>query len=84
MTQRRSWSGAAGHVVAECRGLSAELVSAFPNAGWRYTIGSRGPAQVRVRFTRTSGDDTSVAVDARCVAGVPHFWLPGGDGGGDD
>ncbi len=82
--QRRSWSGAAGHVVAECRGRAAELVSAFPNAGWRYVIGSRGPAQVRVRFVRTSGDDTSVAVDARCVAGVPHFWLPGGDGGGDD
>jgi hypothetical protein len=82
--QRRSWSGAAGHRVAECRGRSAELVSAFPNAGWRYAIGSRGPAQVRVRFTRTSGDDTSVAVDARCVAGVPHFWLPGNDGGGDD
>lgn len=81
--QRRSWSGAAGHVVAECRGPSAELVSAFPNAGWRYTIGSRGPAQVRVRFTRTGGDDTSVVVNARCMVGVPRFWLAG-DGGGDD
>ena len=82
--QRRSWSGAAGHVVAECRGRAAELVSAFPNAGWRYVIGSRGPAQVLVRFVRTSGDDTSVSVGARCVVGVPHYWLPGEGGGGDD
>lgn len=84
VVQRRSWSGAAGHVVAECRGRSAELVSAFPNPGWRYVIGSRGPAQVKVRFVRTSGDDTSVSVDARCVLGVPRFWLPGDGGGGDD
>ena len=71
-------------MVVECRGSSARLVSAFPNADWRYTIGSRGPAQVQVRFSRTVGDDKAVPVDAHCVAGVPHFWLPGDDGGGDD
>jgi len=80
--QRRSWSGAAGHVVAECRGGSAELVAAFPNAGWRYAIGSRGPAVVQVQFSRV-GEDRSVTVAARCVAGVPRFSAPRG-GGGDD
>jgi len=80
--QRRSWSGTSGHVVTECRGTSAELVAAFPNAGWRYMIGSRGPTLVQVRFAR-GGEDWSVTVDARCVSGVPQFSAPRG-GGGDD
>jgi hypothetical protein len=74
--QRRSWSGAAGHVVAECRGTAVHLVAAYPNAGWRYLIGSRGPGLMQVRFVRVGEDGRSVTVQARCVAGVPHFTLP--------
>lgn len=70
--QRRSWSGGAGHVVAECGGSAARLVSTFPGSGWRYTILDRGPAQVRVRFQRL-GEDHFVTVVARCVGGVPRF-----------
>ena len=81
--QRRSWSGSPGHVVAECRGPAAELVAAFPNAGWRYAIGSRGPTLVQVRFTRL-GEDRSVTVDARCVSGVPDFSAARGGVGGDE
>jgi hypothetical protein len=81
--ERRSWSGAAGHVAAECRGSSASLVSAFPSADWRYTVLSRGPVEVRVRFTKTVGDDKSGIVAARCVSGIPHFSLSG-DTRGDD
>jgi hypothetical protein len=74
--QRRSWSGTAGHVVAECRGTAVHLVAAYPNAGWRYLIGSRGPGLVQVRFVRVGEDGRSVTVQAACVAGVPHFTLP--------
>ncbi len=74
--QRRSWSGPAGHVVAECRGTAVHLVAAYPNAGWRYLIGSRGPGLVQVRFLRVGEGGRSVTVQARCVSGVPHFTLP--------
>ena len=80
--ERRSWNGTPGHVVAECRGSSVELVAAFPNAGWRYVIGSRGPALVQVRFTRI-GEDHPVAVTARCVSGVPTFAAVRSEAGDD-
>ncbi len=75
VAQRRSWSGTAGHVVAECRGPAAHLVAAYPNAGWRYLIGSRGPGLVQVRFVRVGEDARPVTVQATCVAGVPDFTL---------
>jgi hypothetical protein len=74
--QRSSWSGVAGHVVAECRGPAGHFVAAYPNTGWRYLIGSRGPALVQVTFVRPGEDGRSVTVQARCVSGVPHFALP--------
>jgi hypothetical protein len=74
--QRRSWSGAAGHVVAECRGPAVRLVAAYPNEGWRYLIGSRGPGLVQVRFTRVGEDGRWVTVQSQCVSGVPGFTLP--------
>jgi hypothetical protein len=82
--ERRSWSGNAGHVVAECSGSNVRLVAAFPNAGWRYAIVSRGPALVSVRFVHEVGDDNSVTVAARCLAGVPRFTAAPRGGGGDD
>jgi hypothetical protein len=80
--QRRSWSGAAGHVVAECRGPQVRLVSTFPGTGWRYTILDRGPVQVTVRFQRL-GEDRYVTVAARCVAGAPRFTTSDGAPGDD-
>ena len=82
--QRRSWSGSAGHVVAECVGTSVGLVTAFPNAEWRYAILGRGPTLVGVRFTRLGGDDRSVTLGARCVSGAPRFSETPSTGGGDD
>ena len=70
--RRESWSGTAGHVVAQCRGQIASLVSAYPNPGWGYAIESRGPSTVRVRFKR-SGEDRFVVVSARCLNGTPHL-----------
>jgi hypothetical protein len=75
VSQRRSWSGPPGHVVAECRGPAVHLVAAYPNAGWRYDIGSRGPELVQVRFVRVGEDGRSVTVEARCGSGVPDFTL---------
>jgi hypothetical protein len=69
-------------VVAECTGASARLVAAFPNAGWRYAVVARGPTLVSVRFVHEVGDDNSVTVAARCLAGVPRFTAP--PRGGDD
>jgi hypothetical protein len=79
VTQRRSWSGTAGHVIAECRSTEARLLSAYPNAGFRYQILARGPAAVSVRFLRP--DEDGIAVTARCVAGAPHFSTTGHEPG---
>jgi hypothetical protein len=80
--QRRSWSGVSGHVVAECRGPAVHLVAAYPNAGWRYVIGSRGPGLVQVRFLRV-GEDRTVTVQARCGSGVPDFTVSSHQPGDD-
>jgi hypothetical protein len=77
-----SWSGTAGHLVARCRGLVGGLVSAYPNAGWRYVIEARGPSVVRVRYLRI-GEDRSTTVSARCSDGVPQFSV-GSDVPGED
>jgi hypothetical protein len=78
--QRRSWTGAAGHVVAECRGSTERLVSTFPGTGWSFTVLDRGPELVRVRFQR-QGEDSYVTVSARCVAGAPSFSTSTGEPG---
>jgi hypothetical protein len=80
--RRESWSGTAGHLVAQCRGPVGSLVSAYPNAGWGYAIESRGPNVVRVRYKRV-GEDRFVTVSAQCVNGTPGFsvsaTVPGDD-----
>jgi hypothetical protein len=78
--QRRSWNGAAGHVVAECQGSTGQLVSAFPGTGWRYTVVDRGPTLVTVRFQRL-GEDHYVTVSAGCVTGAPRFSTSDGEPG---
>ena len=70
--RRESWSGIAGHLVAQCRGQVGSLVSAYPNPGWGYGIESRGPSTVRVRYKR-AGENRFVTVSARCVSGTPHL-----------
>ena len=52
------------------------LVAAYPNEGWRYLIGSRGPGLVQVRFVRVGEDGRWVTVQSQCVSGVPEFTLP--------
>lgn len=80
--RRGSWSGTAGHLVAQCRGHVGSLVSAYPNPDWAYVIESQGPNVVRVRYKRV-GEDRFVTVSARCVDGTPRLdvtsAVPGDD-----
>jgi hypothetical protein len=80
VAERGSWSGTAGHVTAQCDGAQAGLVSAYPNAGFRYQILARGPAAVRVKFLRL-GDDDGITVTAVCAAGAPRFSTTGHEPG---
>jgi hypothetical protein len=68
---RRSWRGAAGVVVAECRGGAISLSSAQPNSGWWIEVDNAGPDDLRVEFE--NADDGRVRVEARCADGTPSF-----------
>ncbi|MGC4110795.1 MAG: hypothetical protein QM747_10305 [Nocardioides sp.] len=80
--QRGSWNGGAGHVAAECRGSQITLVSAYPDAGWRYNIVDRGGDRVVVRFVRL-GEDHGERVTGRCSSGVPRFSVTNDELGDD-
>jgi hypothetical protein len=69
--QRRSWRGAAGVVVAECRGGVIALSGAQPNSGWGVEVDSAGPDTLRVEFENAS--KARVRVEAACVDGAPSF-----------
>ena len=68
-------------MVAECTGGDISLVSAYPNAGWRYEVKDRGPERVEVRFSTTGEDEREVDVRAHCSGGVPRFATEGDQGG---
>ena len=67
---RRSWRGAAGVVVAECRGGAITLVSAQPTSGWTIEVDDTGPDDLRVEFENA---DARVRVEATCAGGTPSF-----------
>jgi hypothetical protein len=67
---RRSWQGAAGVVVAECRDGAIALGSARPNSGWSIEVDHTGPDDLRVEF---ENGDARVRVEASCVGGTPSF-----------
>ncbi len=68
---RRTWQGAAGVVVAECRGSAIALVGAQPASGWSIEVDHTGPDGLRVEFEK--GNDERVRVEASCVGGTPSF-----------
>jgi len=67
---RRTWRGAAGFVVAECRGAAISLGAAQPNSGWWIEVDHTGPDDLRVEF---ENDGARVRVEASCVGGTPSF-----------
>ena len=67
---RRTWRGAAGVVVAECRGGAIALAAAQPNSGWSIEVDDTGPDDLRVEF---ENGDARVRVEASCVGGTPSF-----------
>ena len=68
---RRTWQGAAGVVVAECRGGAIALVGAQPASGWSIEVDHTGPDDLRVEFE--TADGARVRVEATCVSGAPSF-----------
>lgn len=66
--QRRTWTGAAGVVVASCTDGVLRFVSAQPADGWRVERDDDG--DVNVTFERA---EQEVRVRADCVAGRPEF-----------
>lgn len=77
---RRTWQGAAGAVVASCRGATITFRGAQPNSGWRVEVGNRGPEGIEVHFSRLEGEDDGngeVELKARCAGGQPRFSTSG-------
>lgn len=76
---RRTWQGAAGAVVASCRGATISFRGAQPNSGWRVEVGSRGPEQIEVHFSTNEGadDEGEVELKAQCARGAPRFSTAG-------
>lgn len=72
---QRTWSGAAGVVVASCRGTTISLVRAVPSAdGYRVDVTDRGPQRLRVEFEgREEQEGSDTRVEAVCVDGAPRF-----------
>jgi hypothetical protein len=67
---RRAWQGAAGIVIAECRGSAISLKGAQPASGWSVEVDDTGPDRVRVEF---ESGDARTRVEARCAGGAPEF-----------
>ena len=78
---RRTWNGAAGLVVAECRRAAIDFVSAQPSSGWSIEVEHTGPDDVRVEF---EADEAKVRVEAVCVDGVPSFTVTSEGAGESD
>lgn len=74
--QRRTWTGAAGTVVAECRGARIRLVQAVPSAdGYAVEVKDDGAGEeIEVEFEgRVEESGRETVVTARCRDGVPVF-----------
>jgi hypothetical protein len=68
--RQKTWQGAAGRVVAECRGGAISVVAAQPTSGWSVELDKTGPEELRVEFKNGEG---KVRVEAGCVDGAPSF-----------
>lgn len=73
--QRRTWSGAAGVVTAECRASAISLVGASASAdGYVVEVNDRGPEKLEVHFEGRGGEDgNETEVRAECRGGIPTF-----------
>lgn len=76
----RSWQGVVGVVVARCTGSAISLRSATPSDAYRVEVGSRGPAEVEVKF---EGGGREVKVRAECAGGTPAFEQESGESSED-
>jgi hypothetical protein len=81
-TQTRTWSGAAGSLVVQCRGRAVSFKGATPADGWSLEIEDRGPGRVEVTFRGNGDSESEVSVRSECSGGAPVFDVE--DHGSDD
>lgn len=85
VAQRRTWSGRAGLVTAQCIGPRVSLVAAQPSSGFAVEVDERGPERLVVQFEgRSDGQEGQSVVRAVCVGGAPSFSAVVEGGGGED
>ncbi|ABL83325.1 MULTISPECIES: hypothetical protein [unclassified Nocardioides] len=73
VAQRRTWQGAGGLVIAQCRGPAISLVSSSADPGFRVEVGDHGPEQLEVHFEGQGEEGRETELIARCVDGTPEF-----------
>lgn len=78
---RRTWQGAGGLVIADCRGSAISLVSSSADAGFRVEVKGRGPEELELDFEGQGEEGRETQVKARCESGIPVFEV---DTTGDD
>ncbi len=71
--ERRTWQGAGGLVIAECRRSAISLVSYSADPGFRVEVGDPGPEHLEVHFEGQGEEGRETELKADCVAGVPEF-----------
>ena len=79
--ERRTWQGAGGLVIAECRRSAISLVSYSADPGFRVEVGDPGPEHLEGHFEGQGEEGRETELKADCVAGVPEFEV---DTSGDD
>lgn len=78
---RRTWQGAGGLVIADCRGSVISLVSSSADAGFRVEVKGRGPEELELGFEGQGEEGRETEVRAHCESGIPVFEV---DTTGDD
>lgn len=70
---RRTWQGAGGLVIADCRGSAISLVSSSADAGFRVEVKGRGPEELELDFEGQGDEGRETEVRAHCESGIPVF-----------
>lgn len=76
---RRTWQGAGGLVIAECRGSAVSLVSYSADPGFRVEVGNDGPEELEVHFEGQGEEGRETELKAECADGTPEFDVSSSD-----
>lgn len=73
VVERRTWQGAGGLVIAECRDTTISLVSSSADPGFRVEVGDRGPEELELKFEGQGEEGRETELKASCRGGIPEF-----------